>query len=74
MKEPWREGGGPLFREVKVPGIQVADESRDVGATSVVRDVHIELGCGRGVSLGEISAEGLALLVDVMTRRSDVES
>ena len=33
-----REGGGPLFREVKVPGIQVADESRDVGATSVVRD------------------------------------
>lgn len=69
-----REGGEPLFREVKVPGIQVADESRDVGATSVVRDVHIELGCGRGVSLGEISAEGLALLVDVMTRRSDVES
>ena len=34
-----REGGEPLFREVKVPGIQVADESRDVGATRIVLNI-----------------------------------
>lgn len=61
-----------LFREALLPEPSQACDDTGAGRADVARDVRIELGGGTVISLGEIGAEGLATLMEVLTRRGDV--
>lgn len=67
-----RSHGEALFREVRVTRPSQAREGTEAGTADVVRDIRIELGGGRVMSLGEIGVRGLATLTEVLIGRGDV--
>ena len=61
-----------LFQEVRLPRPSHARGDAEAATADVVRDIRIELGVGTVMSLGEIGVGGLAMLMEVLTRRGDV--
>jgi len=61
-----------LFREVRLPHPSQVCEGAGASTADIARDIRIELGGGTVMSLGEIGVQGLATLMEVLTRGGDV--